>query len=161
MGKIKTPPKEKTVKYVDIEKYFKQIDKYIETIQENPNRTEPKEDLKEYKEKFENLKKEIREISNYQSEIKISKFENTEFVEKLKTLKFETLNKSKTEQPKATYKKIRNIFNKLENKIIPKTLSEKLQNIFWILVAIILGYVFLKYILTMLFVIFAMFFLIK
>lgn len=161
MGKIKTPPKEKTVKYVDIEKYFKQIDKYIETIQENPNRTEPKEDLKEYKEKFENLKKEIREISNYQSEIKISKFENTEFVEKLKTLKLETLNKSKTEQPKATYKKIRNIFNKLENKIIPKTLSEKLQNIFWILVAIILGYVFLKYILTMLFVIFAMFFLIK
>lgn len=161
MGKIKTPPKEKIVKYVDIEKYFKQIDKYIETIQENPNRTEPKEDLKEYKEKFENLKKEIREISNYQSEIKISKFENTEFVEKLKTLKLETLNKSKTEQPKATYKKIRNIFNKLENKIIPKTLSEKLQNIFWILVAIILGYVFLKYILTMLFVIFAMFFLIK
>lgn len=161
MGKIKTPPKEKIVKYVDIEKYFKQIDKYIEAIQENPNRTEPKEDLKEYKEKFENLKKEIREISNYQSEIKISKFENTEFVEKLKTLKLETLNKSKTEQPKATYKKIRNIFNKLENKIIPKTLSEKLQNIFWILVAIILGYVFLKYILTMLFVIFAMFFLIK
>jgi hypothetical protein len=161
MGKIKTPPKEKTVKYTDLEKYFKQIEKYLADISQNPNRTETKEDLKEYKEKFENLKKDIREISNYQSKIKLSKFEDTEFIEKLKTLKLETLNKSKTEQPKAAYKKVRKTFYKLENKIIPKTLSEKLQNIFWIIVAIILGYVVLKYIFLMLFVIFTMFFLIK
>lgn len=161
MGKIKTPPKEKTVKYVDLENYFKQIEKYLAVISQNPNRTETQEDLKEYKEKFENLKKDIRKISNYQAEIKLSKFENTEFIEKLKTLKLETLNKPKTEQPKAVYKKIGKTFNKLENKIIPKTLAEKLQNIFWIIVAIILGYIVLKYVFLMIFVIFTMFFLIK
>lgn len=40
MGKIKEPPKDKKVKYSDIEKIFKQIDTYLEKIRESSKNTE-------------------------------------------------------------------------------------------------------------------------
>lgn len=46
MGKIKEPPKDKKVKYSDIEQIFKQIDTYLEKIRESSKNTETKVEKK-------------------------------------------------------------------------------------------------------------------
>lgn len=139
MGRIKEPPKDKQVKYSDIEKIFNQIDTYLEKIRDSEKTTEIEAELKEYEQEFEELRKEIKTVGNYQTEIKISKFSNNrEVIEHLNEITFKTRIKIKTKQPKKVYKNIKKELDKLENKIKPKTAKEKLEGIFWLIIKIIL-----------------------
>lgn len=138
MGRIKEPPKDKQVKYSDIEKIFNQIDTYLEKIRDSEKTTEIEAELKEYEQEFEELRKEIKTVGNYQTEIKISKFSNNrEVIEHLNEITFKTRIKIKT-QPKKVYKNIKKELDKLENKIKPKTAKEKLEGLFWLIIKIIL-----------------------
>lgn len=107
MGRIKEVSKEKQVKYSDIEKIFNRIDTYLEKIKDSAKNTETEAEKLAYEHEFENLKNEIKKVGNYQSEIKISKFEDTALIENLSKLKIKTISKIKTKQPKKTYKLIK------------------------------------------------------
>lgn len=157
MGKIKEPPKEKRVKYSDIEKIFHQIDTYLDKIRESSKNTETEAEKRAYEQEFENLKNEIRRLGNYQAEMKISKFADTEFMENFAQIKLKTITKSKTQDPKPTYKKIKKSLNKLERKIKPKTSKEILVDIFWWVLRIVMIYAALRFIGFILLVMFILF----
>lgn len=89
--------------------------------------------------------------------MKISKFEDTEFMENFAQIKVKTITKSKTQDPKSIYKKIKKSLNKLERKIKPKTPKEILVDIFWWVLRIVMIYAALRFIGFILLVMFIIF----